>query len=69
MALCAGIVAMAHTLGIEVIAEGIETEQQQDLLIDIGCNYGQGYFLARPMPASQFEQIYLARNLDLIGSK
>lgn len=43
LALCQAIVVMAHSLGIEVIAEGIETEEQKRLLIELGCDYGQGY--------------------------
>jgi len=55
LALCKAIVVMAHALGIQVIAEGVETELQRDLLASIGCDYAQGYFYARPMPAEAFE--------------
>ena len=51
LALCEAIVVMAHKLGLKVIAEGIETPAQRDLLIAIGCDLGQGYLFARPMPA------------------
>jgi len=56
LTLCKAIVVMAHELGIEVVAEGIETEEQRDLLTAIGCDYGQGYLFSRPVPADQFEQ-------------
>jgi EAL domain-containing protein (putative c-di-GMP-specific phosphodiesterase class I) len=46
---------MAHKLGIKVIAEGIETEIQRDLLIAAGCDYGQGYLFSKPLPAPEFE--------------
>ncbi len=48
-ALVDGIVRLAHTLGLEVVAEGIETAAERDLLARIGCPYGQGYLFSRPM--------------------
>lgn len=54
LALCEAMIVMARKLGIEVIAEGIETVEQRDLLRAAGCRYGQGYFFARPMPADDF---------------
>jgi len=48
-ALVDGIVRLAHTLGLEVVAEGIETAVERDLLARIGCPYGQGYLFSRPM--------------------
>ncbi|WP_045760729.1 bifunctional diguanylate cyclase/phosphodiesterase [Xanthomonas albilineans] len=47
-----GILALADTLGIETVGEGIETEQQLATLRELGCTYGQGYLLGRPMPAT-----------------
>lgn len=52
--LCEAIVGMAHRLGLKVIAEGVETVAQRDLLRSIGCDYGQGYLFARPLPAADF---------------
>jgi EAL domain-containing protein (putative c-di-GMP-specific phosphodiesterase class I) len=57
LALAEGIVQIARTLRLEVIAEGIETEVQRDLLASMRCHYGQGYLLAMPMPASQVEDL------------
>jgi diguanylate cyclase (GGDEF)-like protein/PAS domain S-box-containing protein len=57
LALAQGIVQIARTLGLEVVAEGIETEVQRDLLASMGCHYGQGYLLAMPMPSSQVEEL------------
>ncbi|WP_446808096.1 EAL domain-containing protein [Methylomonas sp. 2BW1-5-20] len=54
--LCEAIIVMAHKLGLKVIAEGVETEQQRDLLCAIGCDYGQGYLFARPLTADIFAQ-------------
>ena len=58
LALCKAIIVMAHELGIKVVAEGVETTQQRDLLAAAGCDYAQGYLFARPMSATDFE-IYL----------
>jgi diguanylate cyclase (GGDEF)-like protein/PAS domain S-box-containing protein len=49
-ALVDGIVRLAHTLGLEVIAEGIETSAESTLLTVLGCPYGQGYLFAKPLP-------------------
>jgi EAL domain-containing protein (putative c-di-GMP-specific phosphodiesterase class I) len=45
------VVALAHGLGIGVVAEGIETEAQADKLRELGCDLGQGYLFSRPAPA------------------
>ncbi len=45
------IIAMANSLGIEVIAEGIETEEQADNLVKLKCGYGQGFFFNKPVDA------------------
>jgi diguanylate cyclase (GGDEF)-like protein/PAS domain S-box-containing protein len=57
LAVAEGIVQIARTLSLEVVAEGIETEAQRDLLGSMGCHYGQGYLLAMPLPASQAEDL------------
>ena len=55
LALCKAIILMAHELGMKVIAEGVETAQQRDLLAAANCDYAQGYLFARPLPAPDFE--------------
>jgi diguanylate cyclase (GGDEF)-like protein/PAS domain S-box-containing protein len=59
LALCKAIILMAHELGMQVVAEGVETEAQRDLLVAAGCDYGQGYLFARPMSAADFEKTCL----------
>ncbi|WP_158238559.1 EAL domain-containing protein [Pollutimonas subterranea] len=54
MALCEAIIVMAHRLGLKVIAEGVETEAQRDLLLRAGCDYGQGYLFSPPLAAEEF---------------
>ena len=44
------VIVMSHSLGLEVVAEGVETREQIDFLIENQCDYAQGYFVARPMP-------------------
>ena len=55
LALCKAIIVMAHALGMQVIAEGVETASQRDLLAAAGCDYAQGFFYARPLSAPDFE--------------
>lgn len=51
------IIMMAHKLGLEVIAEGIETQEQMACLLAAGCDYGQGYLFSPALPANEFERI------------
>ena len=55
MALCKAIILLAHDLGMQVVAEGVETAEQRDLLMAAGCDYGQGYWFARPLPVAAFD--------------
>jgi len=52
-ALVRGIVQLAHTLGLEVIAEGIETAAERDILVEAGCPYGQGHYYSQPLRLQQ----------------
>jgi len=60
LALAEVITRIAATLRLTVIAEGIESEVQRDLLVSMGCRYGQGYLLARPLAAAQAEALLRA---------
>ena len=44
------IIELAHTLGMEVVAEGVESEEQKDLLREMGCDFAQGFHLSKPLP-------------------
>jgi EAL domain-containing protein (putative c-di-GMP-specific phosphodiesterase class I) len=50
------IIDLCHTLGVEVLAEGIETSEQAVLLSDMGCDMGQGYYFARPLLGEELAQ-------------
>jgi diguanylate cyclase (GGDEF)-like protein/PAS domain S-box-containing protein len=55
-------VALAHNLGIQVVAEGVEDEITWNLLAAVDCDVIQGYYLSRPVPAAEFEQWLRARD-------
>ncbi|WP_372940392.1 putative bifunctional diguanylate cyclase/phosphodiesterase [Shewanella sp.] len=61
-ALCEAIIVMAGKLNMQVIAEGIETEEQKQLLIEAGCTLGQGYLLSKPLSVTDFEQLLIKQN-------
>nr|WP_295784816.1 bifunctional diguanylate cyclase/phosphodiesterase [Rhodoferax sp.] len=60
LAVCKAIILLAHDLGMRVVAEGVETAEQRDLLVAAGCDFGQGYLFARPMAVAAFED-YMGR--------
>ena len=57
MALCEAIIVMAHKLGLSVIAEGVETERQAQLLAAYGCDFAQGFWYSQAVPALEFEAL------------
>lgn len=58
LALLASIINMAHVLGLAVVAEGVETEEQLDRLLDCGCDTIQGYLVQHPAPAAAALKIF-----------
>jgi len=62
IALSEAIIVMAHKLGLKVVAEGVETEGQQKLLVDAGCDYAQGYLYSKPIPPDEFEELLKLSN-------
>ena len=70
MSLCREIINIAHIFGMEVIAEGIETNEQGKLLAASGCDFGQGYLYSKPIAADDFEALLvqqLRKNQKPIG--
>ncbi|HEX9810063.1 MAG TPA: EAL domain-containing protein, partial [Alphaproteobacteria bacterium] len=58
-AIIKAIIAMAHSLRLKVVAEGVETERQCNFLRAIGCDQMQGYFLAKPLAAEEFAERFV----------
>ncbi|MFZ4703534.1 MAG: EAL domain-containing protein [Candidatus Methylumidiphilus sp.] len=54
----AAVGTLAHKLGVKVIAEGIETVEQRDLLLQAGCDHGQGYPFSKPVSVEAFEKLF-----------
>ena len=65
--LCEAIVTMAHKLDIRVVAEGIETPYQRELLLGMECDYGQGFLFSPPVPAAAFERLLAQGIVRQIG--
>ena len=51
---CRTLIAASNNLGVSVIAEGVESVQEEDVCRSLGCHFGQGYFFARPQAAGSF---------------
>ncbi|HEX5391657.1 MAG TPA: EAL domain-containing protein [Rhodocyclaceae bacterium] len=58
-AIVTGIIALAHSLRLKVVAEGVETEDQRNHLHELGCDYLQGYLISKPVPSDVFERVFL----------
>ncbi|WP_415229909.1 putative bifunctional diguanylate cyclase/phosphodiesterase [Psychromonas sp.] len=65
LTMCEAIIIMAHRLGIKVIAEGIETKSQRDLLTAAGCDFGQGYLFSKPLSSEQLLDFLVKHNNQL----
>ena len=61
-AIVRSIIALAHALDKDTIAEGIETEEQKRALEKAGCHMGQGYLFSRPLPADEFQALLANAN-------
>ena len=58
---------MAHALGLHVVAEGVETDEQQALLKRLGCDHAQGYFFSRPVPADRLAALLATAQAGAAG--
>lgn len=56
LAICEAVIVMAHKLGIMVVAEGVETVEQKNILMKCGCDFAQGFLFSKPVPPEQFEE-------------
>lgn len=61
------IISMSKALGMEVIAEGVETKAQLDFLTEMGCDVFQGYYFSKPIPVGEFEKKYLKQPAAVDG--
>jgi diguanylate cyclase (GGDEF)-like protein/PAS domain S-box-containing protein len=61
-AIVSAIIAIAHSLGLEVVAEGVETAEQLAFLRSLGCDAAQGYYFSRPLPPEEFERLLAGWN-------
>lgn len=68
VSIAAAIVSLARSLGLKVVAEGVETERQYAHLIELGCNEFQGYLFSKPQLADELERDYLARERGKLPS-
>jgi EAL domain-containing protein (putative c-di-GMP-specific phosphodiesterase class I) len=65
MIIVEAVISLAHSLGLEVTGEGVESAQQLELLRGMGCDFAQGYHLAMPLPREEVEQLLADRFTEL----
>ena len=69
MAISHAVIAMGQSMGMEVLAEGVETAAQLEFLRQHGCNFYQGYFCSKPIPAAEFAQLLAGEAQRVLQSK
>ncbi|MDX1336019.1 MAG: EAL domain-containing protein, partial [Gammaproteobacteria bacterium] len=66
--ICVASITLAHNLGLQVVAEGVETEAQREFLASHQCDYLQGYLFSRPLPAEGITEL-LTSKAPLVSTK
>ena len=61
-AIVTAVINLGHTIGVRIVAEGVETEGQRGLLTDLGCDYAQGYLISRALPADDLVGLLASSN-------
>jgi EAL domain-containing protein (putative c-di-GMP-specific phosphodiesterase class I) len=67
--ICKSTIALAESMGLAVIAEGVETQEQRNILANLGCHTYQGYWFSRPVPLDAFETLMRMSIHDLMGEQ
>jgi EAL domain-containing protein (putative c-di-GMP-specific phosphodiesterase class I) len=64
-AIVEGIVLMAHKIDLKVVAEGVETKKEFEVLKEVGCDFAQGYLFSKPLPKTEVEKLLLAKKITV----
>lgn len=64
-AIVEGIILMAHKLDLKVVAEGVETKRQLEILKEVGCDFAQGYLFSKPLPKAEVEKLLIVRKITV----
>ena len=59
-AIAQAIISLSHVMGLSVIAEGVETEEHREFLVDLGCHSCQGFLFSKPLPIGDFQLLLIA---------
>lgn len=68
LSICAAIIAMSHSLGLQVVAEGVETDEQLHALQQLNCDQIQGFLVGRPVPTAQFTETFMDQEPSSIAT-
>jgi len=64
-AIVEGIILMAHKIDLKVVAEGVETKKELEILKEIGCDFAQGYLFSKPLPKTEVEKLLMAKKITV----